>query len=62
MMTAEDWAEMARHELMISHGADADRGTVAELFRRAMAQARKAALAEVRSVMATHLDDVCSSK
>jgi hypothetical protein len=62
MLTHEQWAEMARHVIMIGHGPDADRVELAEVFRRHERQVREKTLAEVRSVMGVHLDDLCGSR
>jgi hypothetical protein len=47
---------------MIGHGPDADRVELAEVFRRHERQVREKTLAEVRSVMGVHLDDLCGSR
>lgn len=62
MRTAEEWAAAADQEFTVGQSAGVARLIVAEMFRLAMSEARTAALAEVRSVMGVHLDDVCSSR
>ncbi len=61
-MTCEEWAEMARHVIMIGHGADADRNELAEVFRRHEREVRRRAMNDVRGALMVQFETLAESK